>query len=109
MDVTINARHGRVPDSLRNQALQRLTRLQRLDRRITSGTVVFDGAPNGRHVEARLVVAGGPPLVSNADGSTLRSAMDSALDRLERQLKRRRKRMIDRRARGVTRRGAVAP
>jgi ribosomal subunit interface protein len=108
MDVTINARHGRVPDSLRNQALQRMARLNRLDRRITSGTIVFDGAPNGRHVEARLTVAGGPPLVSNADGATTRAAMDGALNRLERQLKRRRKRMIDRRGRGARRSDALA-
>jgi ribosomal subunit interface protein len=108
MDVTINARHGRVPDSLRNQALQRFTRFERLDRRITGGTLVFDGTPNGNQVEARLSVAGGPPLVSNASGTTPRAAMDGALDRLERQIKRRRQRMIDRRVRSGRRSDTVA-
>lgn len=100
MDVTINARHCTVPDSLRNQALQRLNRLERIDRRITGGTVIFDGAGNERRVEARLAVAGGPPVVGHGDGNTLRGAMDGALNRLERQIKRRRKRAIDRRSRG---------
>lgn len=107
MDITINARHCKVPDSLRNQATQRFARLERLDRRITAGTIVFDGAPNGWNVEARLAIAGGPPLVGRATDSTQRAAMDAALHRLQRQLKRRRKRMIDRRDRGARRHDAA--
>lgn len=100
MDVTINARHCTVPDSLRNQALQRLTRLERMHRRITAGTVIFDGSANSQAVEARLAVAGGPPLVAHAEGSTMRGALDAALGRVERQLKRRRRRDLDKRSRG---------
>jgi ribosomal subunit interface protein len=109
MDVTINARHCSVPDSLRNQATQRLNSFQRLDRRATAATLVFDGAPNGWHVEARLAVAGGPPLVARADGATLRSAMDGALDRLQRQLKRQRERLLDRRSRQARPRQTTSP
>jgi ribosomal subunit interface protein len=105
MDITINARHCTVPDSLRNQATQRLARLARLDRRLTSATLLFQLDPDHvKRVEARLASAGGPPLISHAEGATLRNAMDGALDRIERQLKRRRQRMIDRRTRGSARR-----
>lgn len=107
MEITINARHCKVPESLRNQARQRLARIERLDRGATAATVVFDGGPNARHVDARLTVTGGPPLVGRADGRTLRAAMDSALDRLERQLKRRRERVIARRTRGAVMRDAA--
>ncbi|CAN5687325.1 hypothetical protein BH23GEM9_BH23GEM9_14170 [soil metagenome] len=97
MDITINARHCKVPDSLRNQASQRFTRLARIDRRLTAATLVFEVEHNVKRAEARVAVAGGPPIISHDEGATLRNAMDGALDRIERQLKRRRQRMIDRR------------
>jgi ribosomal subunit interface protein len=110
MEITVNARHCKVPDSLRNQAEQRIARMERLDRRITAATLVFDGTSAQRHVEARLAVAGGPPLVGQGDGPTLRNAMDGALSRLERQLKRHRERQIDRRTRRpYARTGAITP
>ena len=109
MDITINARHCKVPDSLRNQAEQRIARMERIDRRITAATLVFDGSAAARHVEARLAIAKGPPLVGHGDGPTLRTAMDGAISRLERQLKRRRERMIDRRTRRPDARNLVAP
>ena len=103
MEITINARHCTVPDSLRNQAAQRIDRLQRLHRRLTGGTIMFDVEREVRRAEARLAVAGGPPLIARAEGATLRAAMDGALDRLERQLKRRRERIVARRGRSARR------
>lgn len=100
MEITINARHGTVPDAIRNQATRRLQRLQRLERRLTGGVIVFEAERGERLADARLVMAGGPPLVGQGSGPTLRSAMDRALERLETQLKRRRERLIDRRTRG---------
>ena len=110
MEITINARHCKVPESLRNQAEQRFLRMERIDRRITAATVVFDGTTAARHVEARLAIAKGPPLVGHGDGPTLRTAMDGAISRLERQLKRHRERMLDRRTRRPdTRSSLVTP
>ena len=103
MEITINARHITLPDSLRNQVTQRLTRMQRLNRRITGGTIVFDIERGIRRAEARLAVAGGPPLLGHGKGATLRAAMDGALERLERQLKRRHDRMIARRTKSARR------
>jgi ribosomal subunit interface protein len=103
MEVTINARHCTVPNSLRNQATQRITQLQRLHRRLTGGTIVFEVEREVRRAEARLAVAGGPPLIARAEGATLRVAMDGALERLERQLKRRRERIVARRGRSARR------
>jgi putative sigma-54 modulation protein len=101
MQITINARHCKVPDSLRNQAQQRVSRLARLDRRLTAATLVFDVTNLVKRVESRVAVAGGPPLIGAGQGPTLRAALDASLDRLERQLKRRRQRILDRRGRPV--------
>jgi ribosomal subunit interface protein len=99
MDITINARHCRVPDSLRIQAARRFNRLARIDRRLTAATLVFEVDHGVKRVEARVTVAGAPPMISHDEGATLRNAMDGALARIERQLKRRRQRMLDRRTR----------
>jgi ribosomal subunit interface protein len=101
MDITINSRHCTVPDSLRNQAEQRVRRLQRIGRGITAATLVFDAERNSRRVEARATMAGGPPIVGHGEGPTLRGAMDEALGRLERQLKRQRDRRVARRSQRV--------
>jgi putative sigma-54 modulation protein len=107
MEITINARHDRVPDSLRNQATQRLTRMQRLHRRLTGAVIVLETERGKRRAEARLAVAGGPPLIGHGEGATLRAALDGALERLERQLKRQRDRVVARRTRDA--RKLVAP
>jgi putative sigma-54 modulation protein len=109
MEITINARHGKIPDSLRNQAQQRLARMERFDRRLTSAALVIDAIPNGHHAEARIAPAGGPPLVAHNEAATLRAAIDGALDRVERQLKRRRERRVARRSRVVATRDVVMP
>lgn len=102
MDISINARHCKVPESLRNQARQRLGRLSRMDRRLTAATLVFEVENTERRVEARVVVAGGPPVIGQGSGPTLRGALDTALSRVERQIKRRRERMVARRSRVAT-------
>lgn len=101
MDININARHLRVGESLRAQAQFRMDRLQRLENRITAATITFEVENTVKSAEARVAVAGGPPIVAQGDGATLRNALDSAMDRLERQLKRRRQRVRANRHRGV--------
>ncbi|HSK19098.1 MAG TPA: HPF/RaiA family ribosome-associated protein [Longimicrobiales bacterium] len=100
MEIRINARHGKLPESLRNQAEQRFMRLERLGRRLTAGSLVIDGTARLHRAEARVLAAGGPPLIGHAEGPTLRAAIDGALHRLERQLKRRAERRVARRTRG---------
>lgn len=103
MDITINARHSRVPESLRNQAAKRFERMKRIDARITNATLLFDHDSGLRRAEARLAVAAGPPLVAQGEGATFRTAMDTALSRLDRQLKRHRERNSARRSRETVR------
>lgn len=97
MDVAITTRHGTIPDSLRDQAERLMQGFQRLHTRATSAAVRFEGEGFEKSVEARLHLGGGPPLVAHASGPTFRAALDRAVDRLDRQLKRRRKRWLQRR------------
>jgi ribosomal subunit interface protein len=101
MDISIKGRHTRVGDSLRAQAEFRMERMQRLEDRITAATITFESANTVKSAEARLAVAGGPPVISHGEGATLRNALDAAMDRIERQLKRRRQRARTGRTREV--------
>lgn len=101
MDVTIHARHTTVPESLRNQATQRIRRLRRFDASVGSATAVFDGQNGRKLVEVRVVPEGKPPLLAHGQGPTFRSALGRSLDRIERQLKRNRERQLGRRTRMV--------
>jgi ribosomal subunit interface protein len=92
MEVTINGRHCSIPESVREHASRLVRRLDRYGARATSAIVSFEADHGRKSAEARLAVAGGPPLVAHADGPTYRSALERSIDRLERQLKRRRQR-----------------
>lgn len=101
MEIQINARNVKASDSLRAQAAFRMERLQRLEQRITSATITFEVDGTTKRAEARLNAAGGPPVIAEGNGATLRNALDAAMDRIERQLKRRRQRRRDSRTRAV--------
>lgn len=90
MDITMNARHCTVPESLRRLAQARLERLQRFDTRMQSATVTFQAESGVKQVDIRAAIKGGPPQLGQGTGATFRSALDRALERMERQVKRRR-------------------
>ena len=97
MEVTITARRCTVPDPVRQRTDRLMRRIDRYEARVTSAAVNFDDDHAKKIVEARLAVAGGPPLLAHGEGPTFRSALDGAIQRLERQLKRQRQRRRRRR------------
>lgn len=103
MEVTITARHCTIPDSLRDQTERSLRRFQRLRTHATSATACFDTEAFEKNVEIRLNVGSGPPLVAHASGPTFRAALERTVDRLDRQVKRRRDRWVQRRFAGAAR------
>ncbi|HSJ12936.1 MAG TPA: HPF/RaiA family ribosome-associated protein [Longimicrobiales bacterium] len=92
MDITMNARHCSVPESIRKQAQARLERLQRFEPRMLGATVTYLAENGVKQVDIRAVIKGGPPQVGHGAGPTFRYALDRAMDRMERQVKRRRDR-----------------
>jgi ribosomal subunit interface protein len=109
MEVTITTRHCTIPDSLRDQTERLLRRFQRLHSRATSAIVRFETESFEKNVEVRLNVGGGPPIIAHASGPTFRSALERAFDRLDRQVKRRRDRWVQRRTASAARGGEPSP
>jgi ribosomal subunit interface protein len=104
MEVTITARHCAIPESLRDQTERLLRRFQRIHTRATSAVACFEKEAFEKNVEIRLNVGGGPPLIAHASGPTFRAALDRTVDRLDRQVKRRRDRWVQRRSATAVRR-----
>jgi ribosome-associated translation inhibitor RaiA len=93
MEVTVSAIHCTIPESLHDHAARLARRLDRLEPRAASLAFTFEN-PNGlRTAEARLTSAEGPLMLARATGPTYRAAMNQVVDRIERQLKRRRERV----------------
>ena len=95
MQVNITARHCRVPDKVRFEAQERIQRLQRYEPRVQDAVVEFDTDHGDKKVETRVYVAGTHSIVAHGIGETFRTALDRSIDRLTRQLKRRRERVRD--------------
>ena len=98
MNVSITTRHCSVSERTRNEATERLQRLQRYEPRLANAEVQFDDDHGTKQVETRIFVAGSHSIVAHGSGDTFRSALDRSIDRLTRQLKRRRERVREHKA-----------
>jgi ribosome-associated translation inhibitor RaiA len=92
MEVRVTTLHGSIPESLNDHAARLALRLERLGLRASTMTVNFEQVNGIRTVEARLSTAGAPPMVGKGTGPTYRNALNEAVDRIERQIKRTRER-----------------
>ena len=98
MEVSFTGRHGSIPDSVRQHAEERLRRLTKFERRPSHAHLYFDEQGAIRRAEAHITVAGGGSFIAAGEGENLRAAVDAALERAERQLKRERERQRDHQA-----------
>jgi ribosome-associated translation inhibitor RaiA len=65
---------------------------------VATAEVEFDDDHGMKQVETRIFVAGSHSIVAHGTGDTFRTALDRSIDRLTRQLKRRRERVRDHKA-----------
>ncbi len=98
MEVSFTGRHGSIPDSIRRHTEERLQRLSKFEKRPTHAHVYFDGDGPLHKVEAHITVAGGEAVIATGEADNMRAAVDAALERAERQLKRERERHRDHQA-----------
>ena len=98
MNVSITTRHCSVSERTRAEAQERLQRLTRYEPRLAVAEVEFDDDHGMKQVETRIFVAGSHSIVAHGTGDTFRTALDRSIDRLTRQLKRRRERVRDHKA-----------
>lgn len=103
MEVTVSALHGTIPQSLNEHAARHGKRLDRYPLKAASLAVAFEKQNGQRAAEARLTMAGGPPLIGRGTGATYRNALNDAISKVERQLKRARSRRRQRRRESVGR------
>lgn len=98
MNVSITTRHCSVSERTRTQAAERLQRLQRYEPNVAEAEVEFDDDHGTKQVETRIFVAGSHSIVAHGSGDTFRTALDRSIERLTRQLKRRRERVREHKA-----------
>ena len=89
MRMTITARHCVIPDELRARARELLERLGKVAARPHDGRVIFAADHGEATVEVRLHTARGTVHVGKALADDHRTALDSAIARVRRQLDKR--------------------
>jgi ribosomal subunit interface protein len=95
MQVTTAARQDSISESIRRYVQDRLHKIERLEPRPARAEVLFSSNRGAKRVETHLTVAGAGQFIAHATASTYRSAVDTMLDRLTRQVKRNRARLRD--------------
>ena len=97
MDVRLTARHCSIPDTLRRRTNERLEALKRYEPRLSGADVRFELDHGTPLAEVRVKIRG-QALQASAGGDTFQVALDGAIQRAERQLRRRRDRITDHKA-----------
>lgn len=97
MDITITARHADLSDSVKAHTDEKLSRLDRYFDGIQEAAVIVSKEKFRYQCEITLKVAGRADLVSTEETAELLSSIDGAIDRLERQVKKHKGRLVDRR------------
>jgi ribosomal subunit interface protein len=92
--VQIMARHCNVPDALLSRTEEHIQKLSRYDPCVSSAEVIYTEEKRSRKAEVVLNIDRGEPVVARG----LRSALDKAMDRITRMLKRERQQHRDHRA-----------
>ncbi len=98
MRVTTTARHCNIPDSLRQHAIELMTKMMRFDARASHGEVIFETEKHVRRVEGILSVDGSPPVIAKGEAQEFRPALDQMIDRLSRRLRKQRAQRTDHQA-----------
>ena len=95
MRVQITARHCDFPDELLTHTEQQIQKLIRYDPRVASAEVTYTEEKHARKAEVVLHIDGAEPVVAHAEEREFRSALDKAIDRVTRMLKRERQQHRD--------------
>lgn len=97
MNVEVTARSEKVSEKAKKYAEEKIGRLDRFFDRITSARIVLDSDTESHKAEMVLSAGGGATLVGEStDAQSIYAAIDTALDKLERQLKRHKEKLAER-------------
>lgn len=98
MDVRITTRHTSVGEGFTEFAEERARKLTKYEPRLISLDLIFDNDHGQFSTEVRAEVPGVPTLVATAEDDSERRSLDSALDKIGRQLKKERSKRVDHQA-----------
>lgn len=91
-------RHCEIPTPVRIRAEQRASRLLRYDSRLTAAELVFEEERHVKRVDGILAIEGSDPVVAHGEASEFVKALDQAINRLAKILRRRRDQTRDHQA-----------
>ncbi|MEO0652045.1 MAG: ribosome-associated translation inhibitor RaiA [Planctomycetota bacterium] len=95
MNIEISIPHGSYPASIRSQIEEKLEGLDRFDERTQNLKVILDKDNVEHRVELIATRAGGPVLVVDSKADSLSKALDEAIDRIGRAMRKRREKETD--------------
>jgi putative sigma-54 modulation protein len=96
--VQIAERHCDVPDEVLDRTQQQIDRLAKYQPRASAAEVVYSEEKLTRKIEVIIHIDGSEAVVAHADAPEFRAALDQAVDRLRRQLRKQRERRRDHKA-----------
>jgi len=95
MQPTITGHHLTVTDALRSHIDEKFARLSRYFDHIISAQIILNVEKHDQKAEAILHVAGGE-LVANAEHEDMYATIDLLIDKLSRQLKKHKEKLVER-------------
>ncbi len=95
MQVNISGHHLEITDALRDYVTEKFSRLERHFDRIISVQVILQVEKLKQKIEASLHVAG-HDVVANAEHEDMYAAIDSVIDKLDRQLIKHKEKQLER-------------
>lgn len=96
MQVTVSGRHMGVSDDVRQHCVAKAERLHRFYDRIQSIEMILDGHDGEHSAEVIVHLDGSPPFVASQDHEDLYASVDLLMDKIERQIRRHKERIRNR-------------
>lgn len=95
LSIEFKGRHDHISARMQQHAQKKLEKLQRYNDRIARIEVVADHAHEDPEVELIVHMRRGKPLVAKDSGSTFSAAIDGLVEKMEKQLKKKKEKQKD--------------
>jgi ribosomal subunit interface protein len=96
--ITITERHCQIPNRIRDRTQSLVEGLGKFEERATAAEVVYSDEKHTKKIEIIVHIDGAPHIVGRGDGDDFRSALDGAVNRVKRMLRRQRDQRRDHQA-----------
>lgn len=97
MRISVTARHMDISEAVKDYAAEKVEKLPKLFDKVVSADVVLDAADNGHSAELILHQNRGPQIVAESKHTDMYAAIDDVIDRMARQLRRKKGMLKDKR------------